>query len=258
MKPHSTRHWSELPKDIGSFDYAAHFVDFSLMSTSGAVTENLDQLSAPLDRPYFRPALELLVAGLVSGAGPLGKHTSAANFAVSIVDHLVMGWSALLRSHLRVSCTLSRHVAEAAIFEAASMANPEKFEKLWEAGKATGGQVLKQVRSAMPPELADKLAQAWKLAVSFGHVNQGTVWLAKLPGGIVGAPKHHAVTFDGPHNGPLEPAALLHVGMIYVAVAETALHSFAYSFKERLPPAWSEIYLEHASRIAARSLQTHA
>jgi hypothetical protein len=240
------------------FAYADHFVGTTLLHDVPVVNENRQAVSASLERPFFRPALELLVAGLISGSGPLGKHTLAAGFAVSALDHLIMGWNALMLSYLRVAATLSRHVAESAIFEAASVFSAKKFAARWEENRATGGQVLKEVRSALPRDLAEDLQSSWKLVVSFGHVNPGVTWLSKLPGSVVGDPTRHAVTFDGPHNGPLPQHALVHVAMIFTALAETALRTFAASFNERLSSQWHSAFAAQNALILARRAERPA
>ena len=230
--------WRELPSDVDVFAYANDFVGTTLLPDVPVIKENRQTVWLSLEKPFFRPAVELLVAGLICGRGPLGKHTLAASFAASTVDHLIMGWNALMLSYLRVASTRSRHVAESAIFQAASVFSPADFNASWEKDRATGGQMLKQVRSALPLELAEDLDSSWKLVVSFGHVNPGAVWLSKLPGGVVGDPTRHAVTFDGPHNGPLQKHVLVHMAMIFTALAESALRSFAASFEKRVSPEW--------------------
>jgi hypothetical protein len=49
---------------------------------------------------------------------------------------------------------------------------------------------------------------------------------------VVDDPTRHAVTFDGPHNGPLQEHAIVHMAMIFTALAESALRTFAASLWE--------------------------
>lgn len=114
---------------------------------------------------------------------------------------------------------------------------------------------MKAVRSALPSDLAMDLEASWKLVVSFGHVNPGALWLSKLPGSVVGDPTHRAVTFDGPHNGPLQEHALLHMTMIFTALGESALRLFVASFKERLSPQWLSAFAAQEARVAVRRTQ---
>lgn len=246
------RYWKELPSDVDMFDYANDFVATTLLHDVPVINENREVVWSSLEEPYFRPALELLVAGLISGQGPLGSRTLATHFAASIVDHLVMGWNALMLSYLRVASTLSRHVAEAAIFQAASVFTPDKFSATWEDGHAMGGWVLREAAPAFSADLREDLQASWKLVVSFGHVNPGTVWLSKLHGNVVGEPTRHAVTFDGPHNGPLRKDALVHMAMIFTALAESALRTFAVSFSERLDQKWSSAFAVRQKLVMAR------
>lgn len=135
-------YWRELPPNVDMFAYANNFVSTTLLPDVPVVKENRQVVWDSLEKPFFRPAVELLVAGLISGHGPLGKLTLAASFAASTIDHLIMGWNALMLSYLRVASTLSRHVAESAIFQAASVFSPATFAASWENDRATGGQVL--------------------------------------------------------------------------------------------------------------------
>ena len=118
--------------------------------------------------------------------------------------------------------------------------------------------MLKEVRSALPPDLAQDLQTSWKLVVSFGHVNPGTVWLSKLDGSVVGDPARHSVTFDGPHNGPLQQQAIAHMGMIYTALAESAVRAFAASFNQRLTQEWSSAFTAQMARVVARQTERPA
>lgn len=74
-------------------DYTADFVAATLLPDVPVIKENRSVVRTSLEEPYFRPALKLLVAGLVCGSGPLGKHTLAASFAASTIDHPIMGWN---------------------------------------------------------------------------------------------------------------------------------------------------------------------
>ena len=240
------------------FAYASNFVGTTLLPDVPVVKENRQVVWASLEKPYFRPAVELLVAGLISGRGHLGKHTLAAHFVASTVDHLIMGWNALMLSYLRVASTLSRHVAESAIFQVASVFSPALFTAIWESDRATGGQVLKETRSGLPPDLAKDLQASWKLVVSFGHVNPGAVWLSKLHGSVVDDPTRHAVPFDGPHNGPLQEHAIAHMAMIFTALAESALRTFATSFNERLSPEWLSAFVAQNTFATSRRAEHSA
>ena len=70
--------------------------------------------------------------------------------------------------------------------------------RAWENELATGGQILRQVKSHLPPALAEDFKALWKLVVS-------SVWLAKLPGDVVGV---------------LEKDPLALMAMIFTTLAE--------------------------------------
>ena len=128
---------------LDAFEYAHNFVGVALLPDFGVVEANRKYLWDAFERDWFRPALELQIAGVVLLAGPLGNRTLAGSFAVTAVDHLIVGWNAMLLSYTRVAYTLSRHVAEAAIFEVAAAHAPDRFASLWQNNRATGGSVLK-------------------------------------------------------------------------------------------------------------------
>ena len=118
--------------------------------------------------------------------------------------------------------------------------------------------MLKETRSGLPPDLAKELQASWKLVVSFGHVNPGAVWLSKLHGSVVDDPTRHAVTFDGPHNGPLQKHAITHMAMIFTALAESALRTFAISFNERLSPEWLSAFAAQNTLATSRRAEHSA
>ena len=64
-------YWRELPPEIELFDYANDFVAATLLPDVPVVKENRQIVWASLEKPFFRPAVELLVAGLICGRTPL-------------------------------------------------------------------------------------------------------------------------------------------------------------------------------------------
>lgn len=247
-------YWWRLPEDVDAFVYAEDFVNSTLLPDILVMADNRQPLWDTLERPWFRPALELQVAGLCLLAGPLGNRTLAASFACFVVDHLVMGWNSILVSHPRVACTLSRHVVEASIFEVASVAAPSRFRKLWDTNQATGGKVVRLIKSAVPSGIHTALDSAWRFVVSFGHVSSTPVELARLAGPMVDSTSIRAVTFSGPHMGRLPTPVILHLGGTFSMIAEASLEAFAYAFAEPLAthPEWGERCRQQQTRVAER------
>lgn len=95
-------YWWRLPEDVDPFVYAANFVHTTLLPNAAVMAENRRPLWDTLEKPWFRPALELQVAGICLIAGPLGTRTLAGSLVCFVVDHLVMGWNSILVSHPRV------------------------------------------------------------------------------------------------------------------------------------------------------------
>jgi hypothetical protein len=185
----------QCPDGLDAFEYARNFVGVTLLPDFGVVEANRKYLWHAFERDWFRPAIELQVAGLVLLAGPLGDRTLAGSFAASAVDHLTVGWNAALLSYTRVAYTLSRHVAEAAVFEVASVYSPEKFAAVWQNDKATGGSILKLIADDIPKELYATLRTAWRFVVGFGHVSTVQVAFSKLDVPTPTGDDRHAVSF---------------------------------------------------------------
>ena len=244
----------QCPDDLDAFDYARDFVRQMLLPDFGTVEANRKYLWTAFERDWFRPALELQVAGLTLLAGPLGNQTLAASFAASAIDHSLVGWNAALLSFPRVAYTLSRHVAEAAIFQIASVYVPETFAPLWNDNKATGGSVLRLLVDTIPNELHSTLATAWRFVVGFGHVSTVPVAFSKLGVPTPDGDSFRAVSFGGPHIGPLHDGVLYHLGGAYTLVAEAGTSAFASAFAERLAPyqRWREAYEDQQRKIHER------
>ena len=248
-------YWWSLPHDVDPFKYAEGFVGISLLPDVGVIADNRKSpVVTELEKQWFRPAIQLQVAGMCLMAAPGRDATLAGTFTCYIVDHLLMAWNSLLVSHTRVAYTLARHVIEAAIFSVASVTAPREFGRLWHGNHATGGKALKLVQHRVPNALFAMLQESWRFAVSFGHVSPIPSYFAKIVGAIPASPRTPAVTFAGPHNGPLHEGVLFHLGGTLTMLAETSLYAFQHSFArhlEELTP-FVTAYSEHTSRITAR------
>lgn len=223
----SRDYWWNLPRDVDPLRYAKDFVDYVLWPNSGIIATNRRVLWTRLEEPWFRPALELEVAGICCMAGPLGERSVAGSLPIFIVDHLIMGWNSILVSHPRVAYTLSRHVVEASIFAVATRVSFTEFRQKWD-------KILKLIRPLIPSPLASELDTAWRYAVSFGHVSAIPSTLAIVDGPLVEGSPIQGYTFGGPHMGALPSDVLMHLGGTFTMVAETSLSAFSFTFSEVL------------------------
>lgn len=169
-----------------------------------------------VEETAFQPALELQVAGLCLLAGrPNNSIYLPVSFAFFIVDHMTVGWSALLASQFRVAYTLSRSIVEASIFEVASATNPNSFRDLWTKPKGTGGRVLKEISDAIPQETHGLLKRAWDMTKAAGHASFAPVTSsAQVVQDQVGK-KIGVMTFGGPYIEPLNKDALSDLAVLY-------------------------------------------
>lgn len=129
-------------------------MDRMLLPDAGVIAENREWLRPNLESDWFRPSLELQVAGLSLMTGRLGAETFAVGFACSAIDHVIAGWNAMLLSFPRVAYTLCRNVVEASVFEVAEGACRLEFRESWQSNRATGGKILRMLdRTQIPGDL---------------------------------------------------------------------------------------------------------
>jgi hypothetical protein len=252
--PMSVDYWCNLPRDIDPLRYAKDFVDYVLWPNSGIIATNRQVLWPRFEEPWFRPALELEVAGICCLAGPLGERDVAGSLPFFIVDHLIMGWNSILVSHPRVAYTLSRHVIKASIFAVATRVAFAEFRQLWDTNQATGGKILKLIRPLIPSQLASELDTAWRYVVSFGHVSAIPSTLAIVDGPFVEGSSIQGYSFGGPHMGALPNDALMHLGGTFTMIAESSLSAFSFTFSEALRrhEGWGSAHAAHSALIAHR------
>ena len=244
----------EVPEGFDAFGYASFYVEKVLLPDVGVIAENRQWLGPNLEFDWFRPSLEIQIAGLCLMAGRLGKENFAVALACSAIDHLIVGWNATLVSFPRVAYTLCRHVIESAIFQVAHYHCPAEFRKLWQGDKATGGKALQLLsKDGVPKGLWEELQKCWKFAVSYGHVSPIPTTMSADAGPRVPGNSITANVLGGPHNGKLPEGLLFHLGGAQVMIAEASLRAFAFTFSERLSchPEWNAKYCEQMGRIAA-------
>jgi len=200
-------------KEQEAFDYAASY--YNVLSQGNPFwNKSLDIIGETAEH-YFRTSLELQVSGLCLIAGkPRNEILLPVSFAFFVVDHLTMGWCALMASHFRVAYSMSRGAVEGSIFELASATKPDTFTDLWNSKRGTGGTVLRSLKESIPKESYDILDRGWKLTVSFGHASFSPVSSSAQ---IVKGDKQKRIgimTFGGP-NGPLNESAILELGIAF-------------------------------------------
>ena len=143
-------------KEHEAFDYASNY--YNVLSQGNPYWNKSIDIIGETAEHYFREALELQVAGLCLVAGkPKNAILLPVSFAFFVVDHLTMGWSALMASHFRVAYSMSRGAVEGAIFELASAIEPDSFSNLWLSKRGTGGAVLRSLKKCIPKDSYDIL-----------------------------------------------------------------------------------------------------
>ncbi len=250
----------EVPEGFDAFSYARFYVEKVLLPDVGVIAENRKWLGPNLEFDWFRPSLEIQIAGLCLMTGRLGEENFAVALACSAIDHLIVGWNATLVSFPRVAYTLCRHVIESAIFQVADAHCPTEFRKVWRGDKATGGRVLQLLsKSRLPQGLWEELQRCWKFAVSYGHVSPIPTTMSAGAGPPVPGTSIIAHVLGGPHNGKLPDGLLFHLGGAQAMIAEASLSAFAFTFSERLSEnlGWREKYGEHRRRIEERRSEAY-
>lgn len=245
----------QVPDGFDAFSYARFFVDHALLPDAGVIAENREWLGPNLEYDWFRPSIEIQIAGLCLLTGPLGKETFAVALACSAIDHLVSGWNAMLMSFPRVAYTLCRNVVESAIFAVADTHCRAKFREAWETDRATGGKALRMLEKCqLPNRLMGELQRSWKFVVSYGHVSPIPTAMASGVGPKVPGTSITAHVLGGPQNGKLPDGLLFHLGGALAMIAETSMHAFACTFRERMAKHrdWLAKYQEHRHRIEER------
>ncbi len=192
----------------------------------------------------FRPALELQVVGLSLLAGkPRNEIYLPASFAFYVVDHLAMGWCALLASQLRVAYSLCRGAVEASIFEVASSVAPSKFSDLWGTRAGTGGGVLPQIAGTIPEKQHAMFAIAWDLTKAIGHASFAPVLSPAQVLRDTGGRRVGVMTFGGPYL-PVNKEALEHLGFLYGLGATAGLVAMEIALATHFgaPEEWRKRY----------------
>lgn len=246
----------EVPKGFDAFSYARFYLDKVLLPDMGVIAENREWLGPNLEFDWFRPSLEIQVAGLCLMAGRLGRENFAVALACSAIDHLIVGWNMILVSFPRVAYTLCRNVVESAIFQVADTHCHAKFQKIWRGDRATGGKVLRMLsEQQLPAALLDDLQRCWGFVVSYGHVSPIPITMSAGAGPQVPGTSIMAQVLGGPQNGKLPEGLLFHLGGALAMIAEASLSAFAFTFSERLSenPDWGTRYDEHRRRIEERT-----
>lgn len=196
-----------------AFTYATNYYEV-LKQGNPYWTKSLKVIGDTAER-YFRTALELQVAGLCLVAGkPRNEILMPISFAFFVVDHLSMGWSALMASQFRVAHSMSRGAVEGAIFELASAKKSENFPNLWHRKKGTGGTVLRSLKNCIPKKSYDILNRGWKLTRAFGHASFSPVLSSAQIMKKDNQNKIGIMTFGGPH-GPLNESAIIELGISF-------------------------------------------
>lgn len=243
-----------------AFSYAVTFWD-RLTADHPRVIQSKG-IVALAETEVFRPALELVVAGLALLSGkPRNEFRLPASLAFFVVDHLALGWCAVLTSHFRVAYTLSRSAIEAAIFQVASALNPVGFSNLWNTPQGTGGSILNQMANSFPEDVHAILRRAWELTKPFGHpsglpvVSSDQIVYDESLGRKIGV-----FTFGGPYIEPLNEAALQDLSIVYGVGAFAALEATRISFEAVLQPfaKWQSKYAlfrAQAEAVAERAAE---
>ncbi|MCX7001605.1 MAG: hypothetical protein NT106_15135 [Candidatus Sumerlaeota bacterium] len=248
----------EVPEGFDAFSYARFYVDKVLLPDIGVIAENREWLGPNLEFDWFRPSLEIQIAGLCLMAGRMGKENFAVALTCSAIDLLIIGWNTTLVSFPRVAYTLCRNVVESAIFSVADAHCRAEFRKIWQDDKATGGKVLHMLSKRQLPEaLLEELQRCWKFVVSYGHVSPIPTTMSAGAGTQVPGTSIIAHVLGGPQNGKLPEGLLFHLGGMLAMIAEANLSTFAFTFGERLSENsdWSAKYSEHRRRIEERLLK---
>ncbi len=244
-------------KEHEGFDYAANYYD--ILSQGNPYWKKSLGIIGETAEHYFRTAFELQVAGLCLIAGkPRNDILLPVSFAFFVVDHLTMGWSALMASHFRVAYSMSRGAVEGAIFELASAIKPDNFSNLWRSKRGTGGAVLQSLKKCVPKESYDILSRGWKLTVPFGHASFSPVTSSAQV--VKGEQKSIGImTFGGPY-GPLNEKAILELGIAFGTASLVGLEAMhKCKFKEiHNSDRWNTRYkqiMKETKEAAQRALE---
>jgi len=209
----------------------------------------------------FRPAVELQVAGLCLLAGkPRNELNLPVSFAFFVVDHLAVGWSAMMASQFRVAYSLCRSAVEASIFEVASLFDRTKFRDLWTQPAGTGGKVLQAISGTIPNELYAVLRRGWNATKSLGHAS----FMPVMSSGQVvqdhTGKKVGVMTFGGPYIEPLNEEALTNLTIVYGIAALVGLQAMSSSLIPHAQPCpeWEAKHNElwaKSKRIAEEAIK---
>lgn len=237
----------EYYKQFSEDEAFAHAKRFYEESAVGGLPRHIESRSyvAGVEEKIFRPAMELQVAGLCLLAGKARNEIHIpASFAFFVVDHLAMGWVAMLVSQFRVAYTLSRATVEASIFETASVANPSEFEQLWGTERGTGGAVLQTLSSVIPERQRNMFDLAWKFTRAFGHPSFAPVLSSAQLVKDFGGQKVSIMTFGGPYIEPLNLEALNHLSFVYGLGAMAGLEAMQLSLSTHFDQSsyWKDKY----------------
>lgn len=245
----------EIPEGFDAFTYAHFYVDTVLLPDTGVISENREWLGPNLEFNWFRPCVEIQIAGLCLMVGRLGRENFSIALACNAVDHLVVGWNMILVSFPRIAYSLCRNVVESAIFQVADVHCCTEFQRIWQKDDATGGKVLRMLsKQRLPSGLLDELQRCWKFVVSYGHVSPIPITMAAGAGPPVPGTSIKANVLGGPLNGKLPEGLLFHLGGAFAMSAEASLSAFAFTFNNRLSenPEWKRRYDEHRRLIENR------
>lgn len=218
-----------------AFAYAKRFFD-SLAGDFPRFHESRRSIG-DAETTIFRPAVELEVAGLCLLAGkPRTEILLPVSFAFFIVDHLAVGWSAMMASQFRVAYSLCRSTVEASIFEVAAAFDRSRFIDVWNQPAGTGGKVLDSLSTKIPDELCAVLRRAWESTRALGHasfmpVMSSAQTVEDHTGKHIGV-----VSFGGPYIEPLNECALSELAIVYGTAALAGLAAMASSLISHARP----------------------
>lgn len=237
-----------------AFAYAKRFFD-SLAGDFPRFHESR-RIVGDAETTIFRPAVELQVAGLCLLAGrPRNEIRLPISFAFFVVDHLALGWSAMMASQLRVAYSLCRSVVEASIFEVASVVDEPRFTDLWNQPAGTGGKVLNAISSKIPKELSAVLRRGWNATRALGHASFMPVMSSAQVVQDHTGKKVGVMTFGGPYIEPLNEEALLDLMIVHGIAALVGLEAMSSSLISYAQPCpvWEDKHssLWHESKARA-------
>jgi len=195
------------------------------------------------EKAIFRPAIELQVAGLCLLAGRSNNEIKLPiSFAFFVVDHLALGWTAMMASQFRVAYSLCRSAVEASIFEVASVFDENRFTDLWNKPAGTGGKVINAISPKIPKELCDVLRRGWDATKALGHASFMPVMSSAQVIQDHTGKKVGVMTFGGPYIEPLNEEALLELTIVYGMAALLGLEAMSSSLIPQAQPCpiWDE------------------